>query len=556
MAYKLNATRSNRFRAAREERLGADGDVVIVGAGLAGLFTALKLAPMPVTVLAAAPLGEGSSTGWAQGGVAAAVGNNDEAAAHAADTIAAGAGIVDPEVASFVAAEGPARIADLVSYGVPFDRDASGAFSLSQEAAHSRRRVVHVSGDRTGAAILEALIAKVRATPSIRVLEGYEADELIVADGRVEGVRLVRAGAHGKEVYEYFPACAVVLATGGSGGLYAVTTNPPYARGEAIAMAARAGAMIGDAEFVQFHPTAIDVGLDPAPLATEALRGEGATLVNSLGERFMMAIDGRAELAPRDVVARAVFTEIASGRGAFLDCRAAIGERFAAAFPTVYGLCQKAGIDPARQLIPVALAAHYHMGGIATDARGRSSVPGLWAVGEVASTGLHGANRLASNSLLEAVVFATRAAQDIANLNRDQGRRDRVELQRVADNGADHGRTRGPAVARLRRTMSEHVGVVRDAAGLKKALAVLRDIERQAGSDRVLANMALAARFIAAGALLREESRGAQARSDYPESSSALSARIFLTLEDVEDLGARTPANSATGWQWQAGAAR
>jgi len=556
MAHRLNASRSNRFRAACEERLGADGDVVIVGAGLAGLFTALKLAPMQVTVLAAAPLGQGASTGWAQGGVAAAVGNNDEAASHADDTIAAGAGIVDADVANFVAAEGPARIADLVSFGVPFDRDANGEFSLSQEAAHSRRRVVHVSGDRTGAAILEALIAKVRDTPSIRVLEGYEADELIVADGRVEGVRLVRIGPAGKEVYEYFPACAVVLATGGSGGLYAVTTNPPYARGESIAMAARAGAMIGDAEFVQFHPTAIDVGIDPAPLATEALRGEGATLVNKHGDRFMTAIDARAELAPRDVVARAVFNEIASGRGAFLDCREAIGERFASAFPTVYGLCQKAGIDPARELIPVAPAAHYHMGGIATDARGRSSVPGLWAVGEVAATGLHGANRLASNSLLEAVVFAARAAQDIRALDRDLGRRDRVELQRVADNSADHSRTRGPAVARLRRVMSEHVGVVRDAAGLKKALSALRGIERQAGSDRVLANMALAARFIAAGALLREESRGAQARSDYPEASPALATRTFLTLEDVEDLGAREIHASPTVWQWQAGAAR
>ncbi len=322
---------------------------------------------------------------------------------------------------------------------MPFDREADGSFALSQEAAHSRRRVVHVSGDRTGAAILDALIAKVRATPSIRVLEGYEADDLIVVDGRVEGVRLVRTGAAGKEVYEYFPACAVVLATGGIGGLYAVTTNPPYARGESIAMAARAGAMIADAEFVQFHPTAIDVGLDPAPLATEALRGEGATLVNACGERFMTTLDPRAELAPRDVVARAVFTEIAAGRGAFLDCRTAIGDRFASAFPTVFALCRKAGVDPARELIPVAPAAHYHMGGIATDARGRSSVPGLWAVGEVASTGLHGANRLASNSLLEAVVFAARAAQDIGALDRERGRRERVELQRVGDSTADHG---------------------------------------------------------------------------------------------------------------------
>ena len=446
--------RSATFQPAREDRLGAEGDIVIVGAGLAGLFTALKLAPMHVTVLAAAPLGQGTSSGWAQGGIAAAVGADDSPALHAADTIAAGAGLVDEEVARFVTAEGPARIADLLDYGVPFDRDADGQFLLSQEAAHSRRRVVHVSGDRTGAAIMQALIAKVRATPSIRVLEGYEADELITANGRVEGVRLVRSAAFGNGTYEFFPACAVVLATGGVGGLYALTTNPAYARGEAIAMAARAGAIIGDAEFVQFHPTAIDVGLDPAPLATEALRGEGATLVNRRGERFMTAIDARGELSPRDIVARGVFAEIAAGRGAFLDCRTAIGSGFAQAFPTVYAYCRKAGIDPATQLIPVAPAAHYHMGGIATDALARSSVPGLWAIGEVASTGLHGANRLASNSLLEAVVFAARAAGHIRNLDRDARRAPKVDLKRLATAPRATDDERAAAISRLRHTMS------------------------------------------------------------------------------------------------------
>lgn len=544
------------FRAAPDEPLGAFGDVAIVGAGLAGLFTALKLAPMPVTVLAAAPLGEGASTGWAQGGVAAAVGDNDAAELHAADTLSAGAGIVDADVASFVAAEGPSRIADLVGYGVPFDRDAAGAFALSQEAAHSRRRIVHASGDRTGSAILDALVAKVRATPSIRVLEGYEADDLIVTDGRVEGVRLVRTGSNGKEVYEYFPACAVVLATGGIGALYAVTTNPTYARGESIAMAARAGAVIADPEFVQFHPTAIDVGLDPAPLATEALRGEGATLLNSAGERFMLNVDPRGELAPRDIVARTVFTEIAAGRGAFLDCRTAVGERFADAFPMVHALCRSAGIDPARELIPVAPAAHYHMGGIATDTRGRSSVPGLWAVGEVASTGLHGANRLASNSLLEAVVFAERVAADIRRMGTSRRHTARTDLHRIDSVAADNSPMRNALIARLRRTMSDHVGVVRDGRGLRKAIAVFRDIERQAGSDRVLANMALAARAVAAGALLRQESRGAHTRSDFPNAAPPLEHRTFLTLDDIDAIGVRREIDVPSAWQWQAGAAR
>ena len=305
------------------------GDIVIVGAGLAGLYTALKLAPLPVTIVAAAPLGEGASSVWAQGGIAAAVGEGDTAQSHAHDTIVAGAGIVDEDVARTVAEEAGDRVRDLLRYGVPFDRDLEGHFVLSREAAHSAKRIVRVSGDRAGAAIMQALIAAARATPSIRVLTGHEAEDLVIENGRVVGVRLARGETRGQGTYELIPASAVVLATGGVGGLYAVTTNPAYARGEAIAFAARAGAVIADPEFVQFHPTAIDIGADPAPLATEALRGEGALLVNKAGERFMLRHHPDAELAPRDIVARGVFEEIIAGRGAFLDCRKAIGDRFA-----------------------------------------------------------------------------------------------------------------------------------------------------------------------------------------------------------------------------------
>jgi L-aspartate oxidase len=517
------------------------GDIVIIGAGLAGLFTALKLAPLPVTVIAAAPLGEGASSMWAQGGIAAAVGEGDSTAKHAADTIEAGNGIVDEAVAHLVADEAPARIRDLLSYGVPFDRDLEGHYVLSREAAHSEKRVVRVSGDRAGAAIMQALIAAVRQTPSIRILEGYEADDLFAAHGRVEGVRLIRPAALGNGTYAFVPASAVVLATGGVGALFELTTNPSYARGEAIAMAARAGAVIADPEFVQFHPTAIDAGIDPAPLATEALRGEGATLVNARGEHFMQAIDPRGDLAPRDVVARSVYAERSAGRGAFLDCREAIGARFASAYPTVWAHCQRAGLDPGTDLIPVAPAEHYHMGGIATDTRGRTSLAGLWAVGEVASTGLHGANRLASNSLLEAVVIGARAAADIRSHLPQDRLGHFVTPKRLAGSKVRPSRAREAALAALRATMTENVGVERNARGLKAALATLKKIEAAAGDDSVLANMALTARLITAAALLRRESRGGHYRSDYPTTDSAQAHRTFITLRDVARLGeART----------------
>lgn len=520
------------------------GDIVIIGAGLAGLFTALRLAPLPVTVVAAAPLGEGSSSAWAQGGIAAAVGEGDAPEQHAADTIAAGGGIVDAHVAEVVAAEAPSRIADLLRYGVPFDRDLAGHFVLSREAAHSRPRVVRVSGDRAGAAIMQSLIAAVQATPSIRVLDGYVALDLILepgsgAGGRVSGVRLVRTEAKGSGTFDFMPASAVVLATGGAGALYSITTNPIHARGEAIAFAARAGALIADAEFVQFHPTAIDAGIDPAPLASEALRGEGARLINGRGDRFMLRLDAAGDLAPRDIVARGVFAEIAAGRGAFLDCRDAIGAAFPQAFPTVYAHCRAAGIDPVTQPIPIAPAAHYHMGGVATDLAGRTSLEGLWAVGEVASTGLHGANRLASNSLLEAVVLGARVAADIGRLVTSRMAHPIARTYRAAPERSLDAVRRARLVERLRQTMSAHVGVVRNGSGLERALTILREIGEEAGGDRAIVNMALAAEIIAGSALRRTESRGAHYRSDFPAPDVALQHRSAVTLREIRATGAR-----------------
>lgn len=511
------------------------GPIVIVGAGLAGLFTALKLAPLPVTVIAAAPLGEGSSSIWAQGGVAAAVGEGDTAQAHAADTIAAGAGIVDPQIALTIASEGRARILDLSDFGVPFDRGNGGAYVLSREAAHNANRVVRVSGDRAGFAIMKALIERVRATPSIQVLEGYSAVGLDMVDGRVAGVHLVRSSDGPTARIETLSAGAAVLATGGVGSLYAVTTNPTMARGEAIAFAARSGAVIADAEFVQFHPTALDVGIDPAPLATEALRGEGATLVNGAGGRFMLAIDARGELSPRDIVARGVFAEITAGRGAFLDCRLAPGAALAESFPTVFAFCQQAGLDPTVDLLPVAPAAHYHMGGVATDVNGRTSVTGLWAAGEVASTGLHGANRLASNSLLEAVVIGDRVAADIKRRKRTASPVAASPVATGPDLAINSG-TRATLIQELRATMAAHVGVIRNREGLQTALAVIAQVEAQAESDIVLANMALAARLIASCALARNESRGGHYRSDYPLTDPKLAHRTFVRLNQAGNI--------------------
>jgi len=472
--------------------------VLVIGAGLAGLTAALAAAPRPVLVLSAVPLGEGSASAWAQGGMAAALGDDDDPALHAADTLAAGAGLCDPEAVGVLTREGPAAVRRLVELGAPFDRRADGGFVQSLEAAHSRARVARVGGDGAGRAIMTAVIAAARAAAHIQIRENAQARALLTdAEGRVRGAVVRTPGGLCQII-----APATVLATGGLGGLYAVTTDPAAVRGEGLALAALAGARIRDAEFVQFHPTGIDIGADPAPLATEALRGEGARLVNADGEAFMASYHPAAELAPRDVVARAIDLERRAGRGAFLDARAAVGDAFPHEFPYVFRRCMQAGIDPRIQSIPVLPAAHYHMGGVATDLSGATSLPGLYAAGECASVGVHGANRLASNSLLEAAVFGQRAgtaAREAAWLSSRP-------LPQVLP-----GDLTGEQMAALREQMSLGAGVARDAAGLTRLIAWLSRLDAHGEALPLIA-----ARLVAEAALDRRESRGAHGRLDFP----------------------------------------
>jgi len=496
---------------------------LILGAGIAGLFTALKLAPMPSIVLAGTRPGLSGSSAWAQGGIAASVGEGDSWQSHAHDTMVAGAGLCDAAIVDLVAKLASARIDDLVGYGAPFDRNGDGSLAVGREAAHSLPRIVHVKGDGAGAAISATLAARATETNCITLLEGFHAIELAMENGRVTGI-FARSGIGADARLILFRARAVILATGGLGALYSVTTNPLESRGEGLGMAARAGALIADPEFVQFHPTAIAVGRDPAPLATEALRGEGASLVNTRGERFMTAIHSDAELAPRDIVARAIHRQIMSGQKVYLDCRQAIGASFADHFPTVFAACMSAGIDPAREMIPVAPAAHYHMGGIASDAKGRSSRPGLWVVGECAATGLHGANRLASNSLLEGLVFGALVADDVrGQLAAGAMRGTPPAPQRFASPAPPHV---------LRGAMTGGVGVERDADGLRTALDVITRLETTS-SEPALLNMTAAAKLVTAAALARHESRGGHWRSDFPQ-TAATGTRTFLTLADAQ----------------------
>ena len=499
--------------AAAYDRIAFDG-VLVLGAGLAGLSAALSAAEAGsrALVISAEALGEGCSSAWAQGGVAVAMSEDDSPQLHAEDTLAAGAGLVSPERAALLTREGPAAVAWLSALGAPFDRDGQGRLLQSLEAAHRRARVARVKGDQAGRAIMQAVMGAVRAEPGVVVWAQARARRLLKdRQGRVGGALIERGGR-----LVAVRARAVVLATGGVGGLYAETTTPAAVRGEGLGLAAQAGAVIADPEFVQFHPTAMDFGLDPAPLATEALRGEGAKLVDREGRPFMAAHDPRAELAPRDVVARAIHRQRMTGQGAFLDCTTAVGAHFPDAFPAVFAACQANGLDPRVAPIPVTPAVHYHMGGVETDADGRTSLAGLYAAGECASTGVHGANRLASNSLLEAAVFGLRVGAAAA-------RQPMADLDLLdASPAPDLPRA---ALQVLRQAMSREVGVERDASGLARAHALIEDLAAVHGEAPTLT----AARLIVEGAQDRRESRGAHFRTDYPASAGlARSTRRVL----------------------------
>jgi L-aspartate oxidase len=481
-------------------------------------MTALKLAPEPCVLLSKAAIGEDTSSILAQGGIAACVGADDSVALQVGDTLAAGDGLCDAPVVEKIIAGAPAAIEDLLRLGVRFDRAADGSLKLGLEAAHSRNRIVHAGGDKTGSEIVLTLAAAARATPSITILEDFAARRLSVEDGEVAGLM-----AEDPNGAVFLRTNRVVIATGGVSGLFSHGTNPVGSWGQGLAIAARAGATLRDVEFVQFHPTALDAPGPQVSLISEAVRGEGAILVDETGRRFMEDVP-RKELAPRDVVARAVWSELRAGHRTFLDARGIEGLDFAARFPAITQSCRAAGIDPIRQPIPIRPAAHYHMGGIKVDLAGRTDVEGLWAVGEAAATGLHGANRLASNSLLEALVCAGFVADDIKAAPRRP-----VRLGPISQ----PARPSDPQTVRA--ILSRAAGVLRDGADLRRAAAELYPLA--GGNDAALVGL-----MIVVAALRREESRGAHYRLDSPHKEISPAVPRTLDLTQAFD-AARNLAN-------------
>lgn len=496
--------------------MSLETDFIVIGSGVAGLRAAIELAGSGanVTVLTKDKASE-SNTEYAQGGVAVVLSDDDNAELHEGDTLVAGAGLCDEQAVETLVAEGTKYIKQLIDWGTKFDRE-GGNLVFTQEAAHSRRRILHANGDSTGAELVRSLIAKAKTERTINLTPFANTESLIVHDGRCIGVRFLDPILKApREIY----ARAVVICTGGAGQLYLHTTNPPVATGDGMAMAYFAGAELADMEFVQFHPTALSLKNAPRFLLSEAMRGEGGILRNKFGERFMPNYDERNELAPRDIVARSIVAEMrrTGTRSVFLDMTALDADFLEHRFPTIYETCKSYGLNIATDPLPVSPASHYCMGGIRTDLWGRSTLPGLYAAGEVTCTGVHGANRLASNSLLEGLVFGARAGEAAVM---DSSQWPVVHGQSTESAGSailDPQTAISTAVKkRIKRVMWERVGILRERDSLKRALKEFGQIE-SANLSTSSRNFVTLARLVATAALWREESRGGHFRTDFPE---------------------------------------
>ena len=512
----------------------ARADVIVIGSGVAGLTTVLNLRAAGLTVLLVtkARLDEGS-TKWAQGGIAAALGPGDSPDQHKSDTLIAGAGLCDLDAVNVLVTEGPEAVRKLIARGAVFDTSDSGEISLTREGGHHRNRILHAGGDATGAEVSRALLAAIQGDDGIEVIEHALAiDAIHDSTGRICGVTLHVIGVGSRDGIGRALAHAVVIATGGLGQVYSQTTNPSVSTGDGVALALRAGAEVADVEFIQFHPTVMwrdSARGGQQPLISEAVRGEGAILLNHKGEAFMSGVHEQADLAPRDIVAKEIFSQMRNSHQQHMWLDATHIADFAHRFPTIYQSCLDNGIDPTKQLIPVAPASHYASGGVLVDLYGRTSIPGLYACGESACTGAHGANRLASNSLLEGLVFGARIASDIAT---------RHEVPGEPATDAEPTILLSPAIRLpLQLAMSEGAGVMRSKESLQRTLNTLNELSKHTTSDQSIesweaTNLYHLATAVAQGAMIREESRGSHWRSDFPLERADWHKRVVQSMKN------------------------